>query len=176
MTIELTHQITDIKGINQLYAIASRVIGETCWKATLSYGDELTLHFGEQIPYTHPSMAGKHKGSWILGTRGTAWQLNNPSDASATLDTKAAMLDIFKRELRQLEGNILQSLKIDYPVLGLTLNFSQGIHLTITPPVRYDEFDLPYWELFTPDHQVLQVGPQSSWSLIQSDRSPSTPD
>lgn len=172
MTIELIHQITDISGIDQLYAIANRVVGEKCWKAALSYGDELMLHFGEQIPYTHPSMVGKHKGSWILGTRGTAWQLNNPSDATATLDTEAAILDIFKRELRQLEGNVLQSLKIGHPVLGLTLDFSQGIQLTITPPVRYDKFDLPYWELFTPDHQVLQVGTQSSWSLIQSDRSP----
>lgn len=173
MTIELIHQVIDINSIDQLDAIANRVIGEVCWKTTLGYGEELTLHFGKQIPYTHPSMADKYKGTWILGTCGTAWQIDKPSGATITSSDR---LDHLKQEIHQLESNVLRSLRIGYPVLNLVLNFSQGSLLTITPSVHDDEFDLPYWELFTPDHQVLKVGPKSSWSLIQSDQSTRTLD
>lgn len=158
--------MTEASDIGQLHAIANRVVGEICWKAALSYGDELTLHFGEQIPYLQPSMAGRKKGAWILGTRGTAWQLDQP--VGTTINAEADLLSILKREVRQLEGSILQSLDIGYPVLSLSLNFSQGSQLTITPSIRDDEFDLPYWELFTPDCQVLKVGPKTSWSLISA--------
>ncbi len=113
-------------------------------------------------------MAGRKKGTWILGTRGTAWQLDQPSGTTVTQDTEADILSILKREVRPLEGSILQSLNIGYPVLSLSLNFSQGSRLSIIPSIRDDEFELPYWELFTPDHQVLKVGPRTSWSLIPS--------
>lgn len=169
MTTNLIRHITEASDIRQLHAVANRVVGETCWKVALSYGDELTLHFGEQIPYLQPSMAGKKKGAWILGTRGTAWQLDQSSDTTVTQDAEADILSLLKREVRRLEGNILQSLNIGYPVLSLSLNFNQGSQLTITPSIRDDEFDLPYWELFTPNHQVLKVGPKTSWSLIPSD-------
>lgn len=168
MTIELIRQVTSINDVDQPYAIANHLVGEICWKVALSYGDELTLHFGEQIPYTQPSMVGKKKGSWILGTRGTAWQLDQPSGNTVRQDTETDPIAMLRREVRQIEGSILQSLKIGYPMLGLSLNFSQGSQLTITPSIHDDEFELPYWELFTPDCQVLKVGPKTSWSLTPS--------
>jgi hypothetical protein len=51
------------------------VIGKKCWKATFSYGGELCLHMGARVSYESPAMAGEKKGSWVFGTRGTAWRL-----------------------------------------------------------------------------------------------------
>lgn len=40
--------MTDLAPLREL---TSGVIGETCWRANLSYGDELTLYIGARIPY-----------------------------------------------------------------------------------------------------------------------------
>ncbi|NJP12577.1 MAG: hypothetical protein HC866_26500, partial [Leptolyngbyaceae cyanobacterium RU_5_1] len=109
----------------------------------------------------------KEKGAWILGTRGTAWQLEQPTGTILLSDAESKIL---RTSIQQLEGHALTSLSVDYPALSLMLSFSENYRLTVTPFNSDDDFDLPYWELFTPEHQVLQVGPRARWSLMQSNQ------
>jgi hypothetical protein len=84
MTANLIKNINQPSDLEQIIQIISGVIGESCWKVSLSYGDELTLHIGERIPYVQKSMVGKEKGSWILGTRATQWRIDSPSETLVT--------------------------------------------------------------------------------------------
>lgn len=165
MTSNLAQSINNAADLDELYEIALQMVGQVCWMAKFSYGDELMLHLGERIPFTHPLMAGKEEGSWILGTRGTFWKLESPG---RNVTTSEADLEILEQSIKRIEGSTLASLEINYPTLALVLKFSNGYQLEILPSSGDDEYELPYWELFTPQHRVLQVGPKSSWNYIPS--------
>jgi hypothetical protein len=165
MNANLAQTITNVADLDELYEIALQMVGQVCWRAKFSYGDELILHFGERIPCTYPLMAGKDEGSWILGTRGTFWTLKYPG---GNVTTSEADLEILKQRVKPIEGSTLTFLEINYPTLALVLKFSNGCQFEILPSSGDDEYNMPYWELFTPEHTVLQVGPKSSWNYIPS--------
>lgn len=72
MKTNLVQKVSTAKDLKHLKNITNGIIGEICWRASLSYGDELTLHIGAKIPYSQKSMVAREKGAWILGTRATA--------------------------------------------------------------------------------------------------------
>lgn len=157
----LINQPSDLE---QIIQIISSVIGESCWKVSLSYGDELTLHIGERIPYVQKSMVGKEKGSWILGTRATQWRIDSPSE---TLVTSNDDPEIIRQKFDTIKDCHISVIKINSQNLALTLTFSNGCKLILLPN-NEDDIDLPYWEIFTPHHMVLKVGPGTMWSYISS--------
>ena len=145
--------------VQQVREITTKVIGEKCWRANLSYGDELSLHIGARLPYLQKSMTGKEKGAWILGTRGTAWKLESPSE---TLVTSEDEPETIRQKIHAIEDNIITALETSYPELSLIVTFGNGYKLRLFPSAGED-FDLPHWELFTPYRTVLQVGPGAVW-------------
>jgi hypothetical protein len=60
--------------------------------------------------------------------------------------------------------------------IGLVVNFGVGSNLVIVPSPEPDEDNdpLPDWELFTPFHTYLRVGPGVSWAYLKADTT--TPD
>lgn len=149
--------------LNQLLQIMNGLIGETCWKANLSYGDELTLHIGEKILYSQKSMAGKEKGAWILGTRATQWQLDYLAKVVVSSNDDP---EIIKNKINIIKENTIINIKISYPNLILTVSFGNKCDLILFPDK--EDTDLPYWEVFTPDQMVIKVGPGTIWSIKSS--------
>ena len=164
MTTNLVKNITQASDLEQLIPIISGVIGETCWKASLSYGDELTLHLGARIPYSQKSMVGKEKGSWILGTRATQWRLDSECE---TLVTSNDSPEIIRHKVVAIKDSTITVIETNYRNLALALTFSNGCKLILLPN-NEDEVDLPYWEMFTPHHMVIKVGPGAMWSYTSS--------
>jgi len=165
MTTDSAQKTLNTSDLRIVHTIVDRLLCETCWQAKFSYGDELTLHFGDRVSYAQSSMANLEKGSWILGTRGTNWQLSRASHCIVNSD---ATPEIMRENVRQIEGLALTALDINYPSLGLILTFEEQLQLSVLPCLADDEYELPYWELFTPEHYVLKVGSRLTWSYTRA--------
>lgn len=161
----LIQEVTKAEDLDKLREITRGILGEICWRANLSYGEELSLHIGARLPYSQKSMAGQEKGEWILGTRGTAWRLDT---ASETLISSEDDSETIRQKVHAIEGTTITAFETRYPDLALIVNFSNGCQLRLFPNAE-DDLDLPYWELFTPARMILQVGLGAKWSYRRSD-------
>lgn len=166
MTANLVRNITQLSDLEELIQLICEIIGETCWKAGLTYGNELTLHIGAKIPYLQKSMLAKEKGAWILGTRATRWRIDFRGD---TLVDSNNDLETIKQKVAAIESNTITNIKISYENLALTVSFTNQSKLILLPNSEED-VDLPDWEIFTPYHMVLKFGPGAVWSYTSSNR------
>lgn len=57
MGMTLVQEVLKNEDLDKLAEITSGILGEVCWRANLSYGDELCLHIGDRIP--SKSMVGR---------------------------------------------------------------------------------------------------------------------
>lgn len=159
MTLNLVRKVTKLIDIREIAEITMKVFLQICWKATLSYGDELSLHIGAKIPYSQKSMAGKEKGEWIVGTRGTPWKLKAGGETIVTSEEDAENI---RQKIKAIENNHI-SWFVPTPELGFNMGFSNGYEFILIPEIE-DDSALPYWEMFTPEAMVLKVGPNAMWS------------
>ncbi len=157
-------QVKTAKDLESLKEITNKLLREPCWKVNLSYGDELTLHIGEKVAYSQKSMAHREKGSWILGTRATWWKIMFTNQTLVTSDEDS---EILNQRIHIIENTKVVAFEIDYLDLSLSIIFSNEYELVLCPDK--EDFDLPYWELFTPDQMLLKFGPGSAWSYIRAD-------
>src|SRR5437016_4352398 len=63
-----------------LQTFLTQLVGEPFRFARVSYGDELTLHFGDLRPACSPKLRKKPYGAYILGARGSPWVLKSGSE------------------------------------------------------------------------------------------------
>jgi hypothetical protein len=161
MTVNLQAEIINSDNIQELNRLASELVGQTCWKVNFSYGDELMLHFGDRLSYFQPVMSNKEKGSWILGTRTTMWQIIHPDCAivNGTLDA-----EILTDSVQILVGKKVSAVEIDPVNMNTSIEFDK-LKLILLPEVGGNN-DLPDWEIFRPDGMVLQGS--RVWSLIRA--------
>lgn len=164
MTANIVKNVTQATDLQQLSKITSEVLGKICWRANLSYGDELSLHIGARIPYSQKAMAGKEKGEWILGTRLTAWRIDC---ASETIATSSDEPQIIRQKVKAIENTTITTIETSYPNLALTVTFSNKCQLILIPET-FDDSNLPYWELFAPYRMLLKVEPGAMWSYTRS--------
>lgn len=179
----------DLRSIEQnatdaalLQSYLQQLIGQPFLLLRFSYGDELSLHFGQSIPYPSPKMQHRFKGSYILGTRASQWFMRAGSrtvyvrDLEDVPSSKAAT-PITKAELEssspfQVGAQIVRARAIPHAVgFGLEIGFSDGASIWINPGGDYEVAD---WELFTPFERYLRAGPGRSWSYFPS-RSSASP-
>ena len=64
-----------------LQAYLTQLVGEPFRFARVSYGDELTLHFGDLRPARSPKLRNKPYGVYILGVRGSPWVLKSGTES-----------------------------------------------------------------------------------------------
>jgi hypothetical protein len=148
-----------------LNQIIQPIIGETCNQITFSYGDELRLHFGEMIAYSHPKLAHLRKGTWRLNTRATPWDLmigNGLFSHSSMYANYQNAAELAKIPLQYLENKKLTNFVIDSNSFKLTLSFEGGYELILEPDLE-DDSGLAYWELMMPNEQILSIGPGMFW-------------
>lgn len=149
-----------------LCSTVAGLFGKKCWNVAFTYGGELTLHFGRHVPYGVSQMAGKSKGEWMLGTRGTAWRLFTPS---GVISSDSGSEECLEGQAKVLEGRKVTNLSVTVPDNVLTLAFGTDHLFLIIPAATDDKHDLPYWELFMPAHQLVAFGPGSRWAISRSD-------
>jgi hypothetical protein len=169
LELELQKELKHSTDAKMLAVLLQTLHGRSCLKAELSYGDELTLHFGVPLPYSSPKLSDELRGAWILGTRGSKWQIGNEksrvqSDDYPTEFTLAAL---------PIVGQTVISARVKTITIPaaqeLAIQLSNGVHIFVTPtPPDADDGDLPDWELFMPWGMYLAYGPGEQWSYRSS--------
>ena len=159
-----TSLANSILDINQ---IIQPIIGEICHQITFSYGDELRLHFGEMIAYSHPKLSHLRKGTWRLNTRATPWYLMLRNSLfshchSSMFVNNQNAAELAKIQLQCLENKKLTNFVIDSNNFKLTLSFEDHYELILEPDLE-DDSGLAYWELMMPNEQILTVSPGMFW-------------
>jgi hypothetical protein len=158
MNIKIYH---DLKRLEQKM---KPLVGQLCWQARLGYGDELCLEFGKRVPYESPLLADEFKGEWQLGSRGSNWLLSYNGKILASSKLKRKQVSPF---LKRIEGTKVTQITIDPK---LSLNFDNQCCLLIKlNPDDLESQDLAAWELFTPNHRILEFYPNRTWSEQASD-------
>lgn len=158
--------VEDSTDFAKLLAALHDLVGKKCWKVAFTHGGELSLHFGRHLSYDIPSMTGKKKGEWHLGTRGTPWKLFTPHGSVSSRGNNEELLE---GKANALEGRKVTRINIGVPDNALTIDFGNEHQFQITPTGNSVRSSLPYWELFMPNHRLLTFGPGSSWSCRRSD-------
>lgn len=153
-------QVKSGEDLHRITELTSGILGELCWEARLGYRDELKLEIGAK----KTDELGDY-GAWMLGSRGTAWKL---MARDGTLITEYYERDVptpdeVRENIQTIANNRITAFEVLYPTLGLEVTFDNGNKLLIAPTDYDDEWDLPYWELYTPDG-VLMVGPNMQWA------------
>ncbi len=172
-----------------LYARLAQLIGEPFRFARVSYGDELTLHFGDLRPSRSPKLKDKLYGAYILGMRASAWLLKSGSEpviveAGVLLDPISSGLgkplskDDLESQTWIKPGSLVLSATpfVVKPLgsFGLQLRLSDGSTIAILPtiqePNQPEEEGLPEladWDLTSPQG-LLNAGPGLEWSFEPS--------
>jgi hypothetical protein len=163
----MTPKTSLANSILNLNQIIQPIIGETCHQITFSYGDELRLHFGEMIAYSHPKLSHLRKGTWRLNTRATPWYLMLRNSLfshchSSMFVNNQNAAELAKIQLQCLENKKLTNFVIDSNNFKLTLSFEDHYELILEPDLE-DDSGLAYWELMMPNEQILTVAPGMFW-------------
>jgi hypothetical protein len=166
MAVSTSGRVTSPADLDEINELVRGISNKKCWKASFSYGDELMLHIGARVAYSSKAMAGHEKGEWLLGTRGTDWSLTSGAEVIVTSDD---LSDVSRGKVQLIENTEVNDFQIDYPTLALVIVLGGSYSLSILPDREQRSFDLPYWELFTPNHMLLKVGPNNSWTYTRSD-------
>lgn len=174
-----------------LQAYLVPLVGEPFRFARVSYGDELTLHFGSLRPARSPKLAGMQYGEYALGLRASSWILKSGTvpvvlwDGVASNRGRSSIAspicndELEKHPIVSPESRVLTASPITIEEVGrsskrrfgLALHFSDGSWLEVLPdssePDRPGDERLPEvadWELLSP-YGLLRVGPGSCWEF-----------
>jgi hypothetical protein len=141
-----------------------------------SYGDELTLHFGDLRPARSPKLKRRLYGAYILGVRASEWLLKFGKPgmvASQGERVETISKDDFEtKELIVPDSRVIRTIPFaiqPQESFGLEIAFSDGSLLVIMPTTETEstDDDLPEiadWELLSPSGR-LQAGPGLEWSF-----------
>ena len=165
----------------------SPLVGEPFRFARVSYGDELTLHFGDIRPARSPKLAHRLLyGAYVLGLRASPWILKSGGDRLVITTgivpepTRAAVgSPLSKEELEtgrfiEPDGRVVAATPfIVTPAggLGLQLRISDGSSLLVLPAIQEAEEPedqglpkLADWELSSPSG-LLSAGSGLTWTF-----------
>jgi hypothetical protein len=101
------------------------------------------------------------------------------NDVSRTAERRRSSGEAVEQAARHLAGQTVRSVRPErFPLptpaaagLGLVVDFAGGSSLAVVPSPERDEGEDPLadWELFTPFHTYLRVGPGLEWAYLRSD-------
>ncbi len=190
MTSSILELRPDIRHSNDdlpsLRPISLSFAGEPFRFARISYGDELTLHFGDLRPPRSPKLK-KPYGAYILGLRASAWVLKSVTESALVTSGPNPDMAALGKLLSKEEFERNPTIQPDSRVIAVTpfmvkpfdafavqIRFSEGsAFLAIPAPFGLAEPDddtlpeLADWELLSP-LGLLSVGPGLQWSFKPS--------
>jgi hypothetical protein len=174
--------------------ILSQLVGEPFRFARVTYGGELTLHFGDLKPAQSSKLKGVMYGAYMLGTRSSPWIVKSRSekllsniqiDVNASFGRQISKQDIEANPLIAPESRITSVASfVVRPAkgYGLYVRTSDDCAIVILPNESendaVDEESLPSltdWDLYVPGG-VLRVGPALAWSFKPSANTSQAPD
>ena len=174
-----------------LFADLTQLVGEPFRFARVSYGDELTLHFGDLEQARSVKLKDKRYGAYILGVHGSSWVLK--SSSQPVVITSGMVMNAlpagFGKPLSKeefgtetfvgSESRVVEAIPfVVKPVegFGLALRMSDGSTLLILPTVVVSEEpedeelpELSDWELLSP-RGLLSAGPNLEWSFTPTEK------
>lgn len=192
-TVDLRGTQTESSDPVLLNAYLQQLVGEPFLQCRFSYGDELTLHFGQPREPRSKKLIHRVVGSFTLGARASGWYLKTaaiPAVYAARTPSERDVPDGFTpitpRQLEQralaipgskvilAEAIVHQDAAGETSGFGCSLLLSDGTACLIIPD-RTDGSDaanglppIADWELFTPFDRYLRVGPGAGWSYLPS--------
>jgi hypothetical protein len=135
------------------------MLGLQAWGVSLGHGSFITMEFGEPR-----EKQGQVHGEWHFWVYGCAWRLEEPGQVLAASEDERADLAAAVTHLELLK---LGQFEVLPPALDTTLTFEGDVVLRLFS-IYTDPRGMADWMLFTPDDQVLVVGPGSSWTFHPS--------
>jgi hypothetical protein len=193
----MTHLI-DLRGIRgpavgelaDLQGYLLQLEGQPFLFARVTYGDELSLHFGTPQEFRSPKIRRRLRGSYVLTTRASAWRLHSlpegcilyagslPTSTAQASPNEIATPELEQRALITPSARVVSADALGFRLpwgIELGLSFSDGSTFFVTPlppekPSPADEGLPPIadWELFTPHGRVLLVGPGFRWEYADA--------
>lgn len=149
----------DIDTINE---IVKPLLGQKAWNVKLGVGSFITMEFGGSVPVER----GITHGEWYLWIYCCGWYLENPNGAFIGSEDPR---DILRKEITVIEGHLLKDVVISSIAFETNFVFEHGLVLH-TFPLNFIE-PCEYWKLFTPNGNILVLGPALKWSFEDSSES-----
>jgi hypothetical protein len=173
-----------------LQAQLLQLVGEPFQFARVSYGDELTLHFGEVRAGRKPKSKHKAYGAYILGLRASPWLMKSdewlisagvvPVPIPPATGKQLTKDDLEKGEYIKRDSRVLAAIAFaakPADAYGLQIAMSDGKIVVIIPQIQApltaeeeaiaEDEKLPEiadWELQTPQG-LFSIGPGLRWTL-----------
>jgi hypothetical protein len=132
------------------------LIGQAPWDVSLGHGSFLMLEFGRRVQDPPPST--RLHGEWHLWVMHCAWRLETAEGVLTACEDDRA--DI-ARIVPQLNHVSVTAIDVLAPSLETHIQFAGGIVLRLFP-IYTEEYE--HWQLFTPEGNILTVGPGTTWS------------
>lgn len=148
---------SDIKTINK---IIHPLLEMKAWGVSLGEGSFITIEFGNKIPIIGKNT--RQHGEWHLWIYCCAWFIEKDGKILAASEDPKEKMNL---AIRNLENRILKSLTLSPPAFETDIFFDKGIILHLFP---VHSEDLDHWYLYTPDGNVLTIGPGTNWSFKSS--------
>jgi hypothetical protein len=159
----------------KLLSILGEMVGLPFLFARPSYGEELTLHFGESHAMSHPKLCHLNEGSHIVRTRLSGWEWLRQGEPPIGMGPREEISsdDMHKRcdllnQLLPKGTSVLSAHPRERSEGGavqrdLVVIFSDWSRLLVNPDgeqqiVESDEEEIADWEIITTDGCLL-VGP-----------------
>jgi hypothetical protein len=152
----------DVDAIGELNRLLRNASG-TIRLARIAYGPELQL---EIEPLADKTGDG---GTWGVGSQGSEWRLVTREGEEVFHSGQA---DLDEKLADELTGSAVSAMVVSEPSPNLVVCLEDGRRLTIevAPLTEGDEDKAPrFWEVLTPDGQVVSVGPGDYWRVYPSD-------
>jgi len=173
--------------IGPLHVYLAQLTGEPFLFARISYGDELTLHFGQIRESASPKLKDRRYGAYVVSFRGSDWIFKSGQTpvilgsmfGRHVLDGLSDPRAMTKNEIRQ-GGMVEEGSRVVTATpfvwgrvggTGIQLVMSDGstiVAIPESPEAVHESADgfpeLASWELLGP-YGILKVGPGVKWEF-----------
>lgn len=150
-----------------------RLIGRPFLFFKWIYPDQLTVHFGDRVEYELPRFGRRQRGSFVLSACASFWQVTGPGGEVAQGGGNEGK----RQEPPALAAGTPVAgclLMLTEPGWDLHLGLADGSSIQVLPdpsvhlgrteiPEESWQYDIPDWELLTPDGMLLRAGPGPEW-------------
>jgi len=147
-------------GLQPVRAIIEYLLGKTAWQVSLGIGSFITMEFG--APIANRQVPQQPHGEWHLWITYSAWCLQEGDEFIAGSEDPRTHL---QQAIRRLMDRDLQAIEFTSPVWETRFVFGGNVILHLLP-MYSSEYE--HWMLFTPDGNVLCIGPGASWSYTSA--------
>ncbi len=150
--------------ICKIQARIGPLLGEKAWGVSLGIGSFITLEFGTPRPFE--KFPERMRGEWSLWVTYSVWRLEK--EAKVIIGSEDSRSEL-KKAVQYLEDLVLHSVVLTPPAFDTTFIFNEGVVLRLFS-ICTKEFE--QWMLYTPDGNVLSIGPGSSWFYTSASEPP----